>query len=241
MKLRDLEPGKLAVVVHGWKDMTAGRIVSIVDRDHEYAAIVAGNGSGWSMTVFGHAEVRQLGKDDQVVIDDQGALQLRNSEAKKAEGVHPSSLKVGQLGRAINHDGFSGFVSGCLVMRLAIDGEKRKFVSPDLGQFANSFLSTFLVKPYPVGSKIVPQADGSIIVEEPGVTAPTTVRVSDLKRGDYFTDDDDDLGIKTDLGVTWLASERLEDVGFHQCDNTVRAKTLTRKTAAEAGKIIAGG
>lgn len=227
MKLRDILPGNFAV-------LESGTVVAVARRECNFSRCIDGIST---IDILDCAEARPLAKEDIIHVGDRGSLLVKNPEPVKDDGVHPSELKVGQLGRVIAGGGKNGcWVTGDFILRRHRDS----FMNIG-GIYAASMLpESIRVHPYPIGSKIVPQADGSIVVEEPEVKP---LAWDDLEAGQFFVDGEGELAIKDDDdGLTWLSNVNGKFCGEHTgdvCFGSI-AKPITRLTNAEAAAIIAG-
>lgn len=233
MKLKYLPAGRSAVLLracHGFDDKT---IITVGDMDNDFAIVGCGVRNAEWMEDLGNTNVRPLTSADAVEIDENGILRLKQPSPAKSEGVHPRELAVGQLGLVVVGSE-PGWKLNALFLRIHNILSAMCFQSVMGGLLIGAAEDCIArVQPYPVGSKIVPQPNGSIVVEEPEAKPLTW---DDLNQGDYFTDSEGDLGIKTDEGcVVWLdVAESSPGLSFD-----VAAGELTRVTPAEAAAIIA--
>lgn len=230
MKLKDLKELRFAVTEMNNAGFKAGDIVYRID-DSVCSLINFSNKRGlYSVSGYSQMEVRPLTSADDVEIDAKGILRLKQPTT---EGVHLSELKVGQLGMVVSDN--SDFCRvGSIVLRqtrdIIMDMKDGIIgnITPDV---------TVRVQPYHMGSKIIPQPDGSIVVEE---AKPEGVDFDDLEQGVFFVDNNGDLGIKTnseECCVTWLIDVNScagESLPESSVKNPVR-----RLTNAEAAAIIA--
>lgn len=231
MKVRDLDPLQLAVVINEDEFCNGNLYCGLINQKEKIAFHVK-DGSRIGLDGSGELDCRLIKEGEEFVFKG-GLLQLKKAETAKPEGVHPGELKVGQFGLVINIGDISDASEGDIIQRIVPAGhEGAQFKVVGAYVHYSAFPEDFRVRPYPIGSKIVPQADGSIVVEEP------EVKWDDLEQGEFFVDHEGDLGIKSDDGnVVWLASSNQVKLGdsFDEVYGSLR-----RLATAEAAAIIAG-
>lgn len=242
MKLKDLEPHQVAVVTRTARGAAkvggVGSIVVGLRNQTRFIGFSVDNASYFGPNDAEDSEGRLLEEGDELKWI--GVLVMKNEPSPaKVESVHPSELKVGQLGRiACQGDARpDDWKIGAVILRTNRNAYTRGygFLNQETGCVADSFPASFRVHPYPIGSKIVPQSDGSIVVEEPEVKP---MGIGSLSQGEYFADERGDIGIRTNIGATWLVAPK-GDIGYSQKLEMTSRVCIRKVTPAEAAAIIA--